>query len=124
MLVQMNAFGPISRRIIKCPRTITIKNEPACRVRMTPALSKQSEPPWAASQNQLSCRAVNCVGGGYSKSAKGVGSEQSFNRAEIEAGFDIVNALGWEAGTFIVNRATEADHKLKRAKHIETLATR
>ncbi|UAW64321.2 hemagglutinin repeat-containing protein [Mycoavidus sp. HKI] len=45
-----------------------------------------------------------------------------FNRAEIEASFDIVNALGREAGTFIVNRAREADHKLERAKNIETLA--
>ncbi len=87
-------------------------------------MSKQSESPWAASQNQLSCRAIICVGGGYSKSGKGVGSEQSFNRAEIEASFDIVSALGWEVGTFIVNRATEADHKLKRAKNIETLTTR
>lgn len=25
---------------------------------MRPALSKQSEPPWATSQNQLSCRAT------------------------------------------------------------------
>ncbi|UUM22179.1 hemagglutinin repeat-containing protein [Mycoavidus sp. SF9855] len=45
-----------------------------------------------------------------------------FNRTEIEAGFDIVNALGREAGTFIVNRAREADHKLERAKNIETQA--
>ncbi|WP_306438074.1 hemagglutinin repeat-containing protein [Mycoavidus sp. SF9855] len=45
-----------------------------------------------------------------------------FNRTEIEASFDIVNALGREAGTFIVNRAREADHKLERAKNIETQA--
>ncbi len=45
-----------------------------------------------------------------------------FNRAEIEASFDIVNALGREAGTFIGNRGREADHKLERAKNIETQA--
>ncbi len=45
-----------------------------------------------------------------------------FNRTEIEASFDIVNALGREAGTFIANRGREADHKLERAKNIETQA--
>ncbi|WP_185182569.1 hemagglutinin repeat-containing protein [Mycoavidus sp. B2-EB] len=42
-----------------------------------------------------------------------------FNQAEIEAGFDIVHALGREANTFIVNRAREVDQKLEQAKRIE-----
>ncbi|BBE08877.1 Probable hemagglutinin-related protein [Mycoavidus cysteinexigens] len=46
----------------------------------------------------------------------------NFNRPEIEAGFDIVNALGRETGTFLVNRAREADHQIERAKRIERLA--
>ncbi|BBO59028.1 hemagglutinin [Mycoavidus sp. B2-EB] len=45
-----------------------------------------------------------------------------FNRAEIEAGLDIVHALGRETNTFIVNRARDADQKLERAKSMELLA--
>ncbi|MCX8565289.1 MAG: hypothetical protein ON057_000016 [Glomeribacter sp. 1016415] len=37
-------------------------------------------------------------------------------------GFDIVNALGREAGTFVLNRVREADHKIEQAERLEVLA--
>ncbi|UUM22052.1 hemagglutinin repeat-containing protein [Mycoavidus sp. SF9855] len=45
-----------------------------------------------------------------------------FNQAEIEAGFEIVQALGREVNTFIQHRAKDADHKIQQAKNKETLA--
>lgn len=48
--------------------------------------------------------------------------ETIFNKTEIEAGFEIVNALGREASTFIVNRARAADHKIEQARDIEIRA--
>ncbi|BBE09137.1 Probable hemagglutinin-related protein [Mycoavidus cysteinexigens] len=49
--------------------------------------------------------------------------EHIFKRTEIEAGFDIVNALGRETSTFIVNRARDADHKIEQARDMEVRAT-
>ncbi len=45
-----------------------------------------------------------------------------FNQAEIEAGFEIVQALGREVNTFIQHRAKDADRKIQQAKNKETLA--
>ncbi|BBE09073.1 Uncharacterized protein MCB1EB_0912 [Mycoavidus cysteinexigens] len=45
-----------------------------------------------------------------------------FDRNQIEVGFDIVNALGREAGTFVLNRVREADHKIEQAERLEVLA--
>ncbi len=45
-----------------------------------------------------------------------------FNQAEIEAGFEIVGALGREVNTFVQHRAKDADRKIQQAKSKETLA--
>ncbi len=45
-----------------------------------------------------------------------------FNQAEIEAGFEIVGALGREVNTFVQHRAKDADLKIQQAKSKETLA--
>ncbi len=45
-----------------------------------------------------------------------------FNQTEIEAGFEIVQALGREVNTFIQHRAKDADRKIQQAKNKETLA--
>lgn len=43
-------------------------------------------------------------------------------RAEINAGFEIVRALTNETGTFLANRAREADKKIQQARNAEELA--